>query len=566
MPADQENGDPHGRDVSPFSRGPRPSRLGPWVLLAVALGAFAAVALTINDPGLTIDEPNYLHAAQLMAHWFSQLASAGSGGEAAGLVSRHGIATHWFYHCEGLYHPPGVGYLQNLAWLVTRDLVPGAGPWRMSGAFLLALSAAALVSLTARAAGLGAGFAAGLLMVTTPRVFGHAHLAATDFPLLAGWVLCTLAWLKAPESRWWTAALVPMLAWTFLIKFTGLGVLVPLWGWTLAFRRRAWRRFLIVSAAAGLLAVACDPPLWHDPLGELGRYVAESLGRGRFARIPVYYRGRVYDHRLPWHNGFVLTAVTVPAVTLFLAVVGLAAVAARRFREPFGTVCALHVGFFLLVRALPGPHHDGVRLFLPLFAFVAGLAGMGVGALGRLAGRRVRVRPLRWAGGAAALAALTAYGAGQVASVHPYQLSYYSELIGGLSGAAARGFQATYWFDAVTPGMLDEMARQLPLQPRLLCLPPTGADTVTFSNRRLGRLRPDLMGLTRPPADYVLVILRQDELGKFDDLGWRLHRGEAGPPLIVRSLDGVPLAALYRCRVEAVAPASRPTTAAPPQR
>ena len=35
--------------------------------------------------------------------------------------------------------------------------------------------------------------------------------------------------------------------------------------------------------------------------------------------------------------------------------------------------------------------------------------------------------------------------------VHPYELSYYNELIGGPRGAWARGFELTYWYDAFNP-------------------------------------------------------------------------------------------------------------------
>ena len=34
--------------------------------------------------------------------------------------------------------------------------------------------------------------------------------------------------------------------------------------------------------------------------------------------------------------------------------------------------------------------------------------------------------------------------------IHPYELSYYNELIGGPRGAWERGFELSYWYDAFT--------------------------------------------------------------------------------------------------------------------
>jgi hypothetical protein len=45
--------------------------------------------------------------------------------------------------------------------------------------------------------------------------------------------------------------------------------------------------------------------------------------------------------------------------------------------------------------------------------------------------------------------------------MHPLGLSYYNALVGGPAGAAAVGFEATYWGDSVTRTLLDEVAAKL---------------------------------------------------------------------------------------------------------
>ena len=41
--------------------------------------------------------------------------------------------------------------------------------------------------------------------------------------------------------------------------------------------------------------------------------------------------------------------------------------------------------------------------------------------------------------------------------IHPYELSYYNELIGGPRGAWERGFELTYWYDAFTDKVIDDL-------------------------------------------------------------------------------------------------------------
>ena len=45
----------------------------------------------------------------------------------------------------------------------------------------------------------------------------------------------------------------------------------------------------------------------------------------------------------------------------------------------------------------------------------------------------------------------------QLIKVHPFELSYYNELIGGPRGAWQRGFELTYWYDAFNDRTLAEL-------------------------------------------------------------------------------------------------------------
>jgi hypothetical protein len=74
---------------------------------------------------------------------------------------------------------------------------------------------------------------------------------------------------------------------------------------------------------------------------------------------------------------------------------------------------------------------------------------------------------------------------------HPFGLSYYNALVGGLPGAERLGLELTYWGDAVDGVLLDRLARAAPpdasaaLAPTLY--PGQGALTTTRAMIRVPR-------------------------------------------------------------------------------
>ena len=47
-------------------------------------------------------------------------------------------------------------------------------------------------------------------------------------------------------------------------------------------------------------------------------------------------------------------------------------------------------------------------------------------------------------------------------ALHPFGLSYYNGLVGGLPGAERLGLELTYWNDPVDQVLLDQLAREAP--------------------------------------------------------------------------------------------------------
>jgi 4-amino-4-deoxy-L-arabinose transferase-like glycosyltransferase len=328
---------------------------------------------------------------------------------------------------------------------------------------LFALTVGSVYGVMTRHYGRAAGMMATLGLLTMPRVFAHAHLASYDAPTLCLWFLAVAAFLRAVEPSpaggrpgAWTVAFGVAWGCAAATKFTGWFLPFPLAAWVVFYRdRRAARTLLLGGVVAAVVVYALNPTWWADPVRGVRVFLESNLTRDRLLPIPTVFLGRLYLFSLPWYNTLVWTAIVVPPATLGLALVGIGRVLAGRLRDRVGTLLLGCWAFFMVLRALPNaPGHDGERLFLAAFVFVACLAGVGLATIGswlhRVAGPWL-ARTLA----VAILAAAVTAGARSTWQYHPLQLSYYNILIGGLSGATRAGMEPTYYWDAVTPDVRD---------------------------------------------------------------------------------------------------------------
>ncbi len=527
-----------------------PRTPGPRVspgLTAAALGlaAFLAVALTIDDPGVTWDEPGYLDSARLEVSWLSQLPARALDGSLATWAGPDTLEAYWHFRPYSNPHPPFYKILAGATWAAFHDRLGDYPAFRLASAALFGVLVGALCRWGASAGGsLVAGVGAALALALMPRVFGDAHVAATDMPLTVFWSLAAWFFWRAARHGREADVLAFGTCWGMALatKFTGFLLPIPLLLWALIHARRHVAPTLIVGACVALaLRVLFDPYLWPDPFGRLLAFVEQSTTRVAWAPISTFYLGRTYPFVLPWHQSLVMTLATLPLPILVLAGAG-----ALRLREagrrPLVSLCLLQVGFYQLLMALPSsPNHDGVRLFLPQFPFVALLAGLGLARLWELAADRTGVWAGSWRPAAvrgALCAILLAPPAAALVGAHPFELDYYGELVGGARGAFVRGFESTYWWDAATPEFLASLDRELPPGARVW------VSAAPYHFRELqeaGLVRRDLAFTDSLPSPYLILQTRQGLFGSFER---RLL--ESVPPLTVVRYQGVPLMSLYR--------------------
>lgn len=371
------------------------------------------------------------------------------------------IPQDWQYTTQREGHPAFYGILIAVGQRISSGWLGPLSAARFGPMMLFGLAAGAMFYRMWREYSAAAAVAAVGALMLLPRMFAHAHFASLDGPLTSCWIL---AWATfAPARQSWGGSVLwgIMLGMTLSCKATGWIAPLPFLAWAVVYRDRAAGRTLAVGLPVAVLAFfVLNPPLWHDPLHGWVEFFNRNLHRAELLRlnIPVRFLGESHHlgNPLPWYNTLLWTAVTVPVGTLLLGVIGTVAVVWRCRAERVGILLAANWLVLLIVRALPMvPPHDGVRLFLPSFAFLAALAGVGgheaVSCVTRRRPNDVRAR--RFA--VAALGLLYAGSASSLFWYAPQWLSYYNLLIGGLPGATAAGMEPTYYWDGLDQSVLD---------------------------------------------------------------------------------------------------------------
>lgn len=511
---------------------------GIWLAVALSVVAVAAGLPGLSELGVTWDEPRYFQSVERMQEWTARAAR----GELGEVLAPESIRAAWDVDRFFNPHPPAYKIGMALTEAVFGGWIGQPAAYRLSSLLVFGLLVGLLTAWTTRLVGSTAGLAAGLSLLLMPRVFGHAHFGATDMPLTLAWYAGTMGlffYIRNGRHRWVVLAGLAF-GLGMATKFTAFLLPVPLIGWMLVAARsgRAVRGLLIAAALGVLVAVLVNPAAWPDPIHYQTRLVEESLSRESVVPISTYYIGRAHGYIVPWQHVIVMTVSTLPVTIAALAVFGLTSVTSGGDRRSLTLMCVVQIVFWWALLALPdSPNHDGVRLWLPMFPFVAVLGGLGFDVLVRGLKRRISGGPQL---GAILLLGALYFGppAAALVSTAPHYLAYYGEVVGGLAGADRRGMETTYWFDAVTADFRERMNRHLP----------EGATVFVHPNapylaqlQELGLMRSDLRFKDTLPADYLLLLARKAMFNR----NWNSVYRRAQPELAVE-LDGIELVGLYR--------------------
>lgn len=378
-------------------------------------------------------------------------------------------------------HPPGASWTIALSRRVAPALglsMASASSYRVWFLLLFATAVGAVFYRVARSFGLGTGLLIAVLIVSSPRLFAHAQIAGGDSLLISSWAL---AWslFDAARRSWRYATLWGVaIAISLSAKFSGFILPIPfaLVALIELLRRRnreqtlACARLAFGFALALAIFFAISPVLWRAPFKGFAAFWTLNTERSEF-NIPIYFFGEFYSptRPLPWWNGFFWPLATLPSSLLALCCFGFFRRGRRviwgreGFERAFWTAVALAVAL-PITRGFPGlPVHDGSRLLIASTLFWSIPAGLGARWLA-LRGSRFVARQIanvnnrerrsrrrrRFLRASTCLIALVAsHNLFVLIDVAPQYLSYYNALIGGVVGATRRGFEPTYYWDAL---------------------------------------------------------------------------------------------------------------------
>lgn len=446
-----------------------------WSVVVVAL-LFAARSLALGwDEGMTFERVDALEP------WVQGIIT-GNAKQRQRLIQPDVISQCWrFSREEPDGHGPFYGLLSLASHSLSKRWLPPPLSYRLGSIVLFSFAVAMVYTTLRNCWVLGPCLLATCLLATMPRLLPEVCYALVDGPLVSLSLLAWCAFLRGVEGRSWKAKIAfgGAIGSAMATKLTGWFFIFPYLAWTIwsrwlflpnrvdeyetdeeydARRARSYRSAIWTLAIGIVVALfvvfAWNVGWWHDPVTGIRNYFVSNLTRSETIPISIQFLGTRYKFSLPWYNTMVWMVVAVPVGTLSLGVIGLARVVYRWRSAALGILLALNWGLLMVIRALPqAPGHDGTRQIAMSLAFLALLAGYGFEGLWRLAGRG-RVKWLKCT--LAAMVGIAAVGesAWSTGRYHPYQLSYYSPLIGGLPGAAQLGFEPTYFWDTLTPEVL----------------------------------------------------------------------------------------------------------------
>jgi hypothetical protein len=523
----------------------RRSRLDLWIALGLGVAYVALLLVTASSLGYARDEGFYFSAAESYARWFELLLVA-----PARAMERPAIDAAFGVNRE---HPVLAKCLFALSWMAQKrwHLFAEEGTsFRFPGMCFAGLAVGLCYLWGAWSWSRTAGLGAALLFALVPTTFYHAHLDCFDVPITAMWLLVAFCYHRSLVDGGHRWAIATAVAFGLALNtkhnswFLPIAFLVHT---ALARGDRLGRDLRVghvpiplalpwMAVLGPLVFVLLWPYVWYDTAARLAWYV-EFHTRHDYYNIE-FLGVTHWKPPFPRAYAWLMTAATIPAITLALALVG-ALVGARAPRTPgslfllWGLGLVVNYGPWLSPRT---PIFGGTKHWMAAYPFLALLAGVGFDwALGQLREAWGR-RWVPWAAGAAMLGA----PAVETLRAHPWGLAAYAPLGGGTPGGATLGLNRSFW-GYTTGSVVAELNERVP---------PGGAvfvhDTAWESWRMLqrdGRLRGDIRGVfSLEGADAALYHHEQHMAGVEYQIWVALG---TTTPAVVRGLDGVPIVWVY---------------------
>jgi len=526
------------------------------VALALALAYLALLLAGTKTLGYMRDEGFYVFAARALEAWFDRVQATGLEAFERASIDRYFEPIHEHPALMKLLFAASHRYLHD-RWGIFAE---SGDAYRLPGMLLGSLAVSVIYLWGRQSLGRAGGAVAALSFAFMPRVFFHAHLAGLDVAVASMWLVTSFLYVQAFASR-----RVPLLV--------GLGVAYGLFlntkhnAWLFPFalglhlavvRLVDWRRktrragpfvpwaFVAVVVLGPLVLFLSWPWLWFDTTERVLGWFRFHLGHDYYN---MEFLGRTYwKPPMPRLYAWVMTLGTVPLVTLALAGAGLFDTLRElvRGKEPERLVGDTSWLVGIAVSYAPWwstdtPIFGGTKHWLTAYPFLCLLAGRGFVLVTR------RVRPLlsEWkhadAVTLAGVALAVLVGPCVMAlHAHPFGLSFYTPLVGGVPGAASLGLNRTFW-GYTTGSLVADINERAPPHSAVYV-----HDTALQSWELLradGRVRADLSGTLALHAAKLALYHHEPHMRRVEFETWVVFGTRS--PVAMAVYDGVPVAWLY---------------------
>jgi hypothetical protein len=526
--------------------------------LAAGLGLAYVILLlrTSESVGYARDEGFYSYAAGAVERWFELF-----GVEGADPFGQRAIDAHFGPVHE---HP---GLMKTLFALSRHFLHEGLGLFpdpgtalRFPGMLMGGIAVAVLYLWGRQAVGRAAGVVAALAFALMPHVFFHAHLAGLDVGAAAMWLLTSYLYYRAFSERrigWVIAAGV---AYGFFLDTKHNAWLLPfaLVAHLACVRCVEWRRgvaregpfvppaLLSVLLLGPLVFFLVWPWIWFSTGERLAEWVRFHLGHDYYN---MAFLGHTYwKPPMPRLYAWLMTLGTVPAITLVLFLLGLVD-SVRAAAQRAGTARLSLDAFWLIglgVSYAPWlssdtPIFGGTKHWITAYPFMALFAARGFTMLAdRIIALHQKLRDRPEAARAALGAVLAAGPLVMTLGAHPFGLSFYGPVLGGVSGAASLGMNRSFW--GYTTGSLTSVLNQRAKPNAVVYLHDTASQSWELL-RADGKIRRDLRGTLAIHASSLALYHHEDHMQRVEYQTW-VDYGTV-QPVAMRLYQGVPIVWLY---------------------
>ncbi len=395
-----------------------------------------------------------------------------------------------------------------------------------------------------------------------PRYFGHLHNNMKDIPQAVFFTLAIFSfWLFYKKTNWKTllfstftvalsfnskvnAIFIPIIAFSFLFcvfvrdRYYGKFSLKP--------KIKMVILYFILSPVFSFIVWA---PFWPHPVSRLIE-ASHSYTTSTMNMPILYFSDIVFSgQNVPWHYPFGILAVTTPVVMLIFSLIGLLTILSWnkiRFEEKVFIL----LWFVIPVSRYFKPHMiviDDIRHFMEVIFPFAALSGLGVYSFFYFVTNKLKNK-ITIKNKMSIFICLSliyfAYLSYQIITYHPYETSYFGELIGGIQKASHK-FDIEFWASAYkhAMGYINKNAPKnariiIPMAPDIAKLYLRDDLTAKLNTANMAGAQSYLYS----QSDYTVVLNRESFFSWYGIYPYiQTHK-----PIYTLSVQNVPLVSIYK--------------------